>query len=246
MAITLADFNKIWASTSPLTPYSFSEANYKQGWNFIGSTPPARQMWDFLQKNNDEKMQYLANNYLPLSGGTLTGVLKTGYYISQSADDGRLSLNGGSNNDSGAYLNLYGKSHATEVGSFSLTAYDGTTRCGLYGKKDGTLTWDGKNVERVNSVGTNYIRYENGIQICWKSGAAFDTDDTPITLPVPFKDTTYAVSAIGKGLSTSTNISLPKIVGKTTTDFTIKGTSTNGITTFAGGTVDYVAVGYWK
>ena len=76
MAITTDDFNKIWASTSPLTPYSFSESQYKEGWNFIGGTPPSRQMWDFLQKNNDEKMQYLLNhfdNYLPLSGGTLTG-----------------------------------------------------------------------------------------------------------------------------------------------------------------------------
>lgn len=62
MTITLADFNKIWASTSPLTPYSFSESNYKQGWNFIGSTPPARQMWDYLQKQNDEKSQYLFNS----------------------------------------------------------------------------------------------------------------------------------------------------------------------------------------
>lgn len=75
MAITTDDFNKIWASASPLTPYPFSESQYKEGWNFIGSTPPSRQMWDFLQKNNDEKMQYLANNYLPLSGGTLTGVV---------------------------------------------------------------------------------------------------------------------------------------------------------------------------
>ena len=76
MAITTDDFNKIWASTSPLTPYEFSESNYKEGWNFIGSTPPSRQMWDFLQKQNDEKSQYLLNNfdnYLPLSGGTLTG-----------------------------------------------------------------------------------------------------------------------------------------------------------------------------
>lgn len=56
------DFDKIWASTSPLTPYSFTEANYKSGWNFIGATPPSRQMWDFLQKNNDEKAQYLFNN----------------------------------------------------------------------------------------------------------------------------------------------------------------------------------------
>lgn len=73
MAITKDDFGKVWASTSPLTPYAFSDAKYKEGWNLIGSTPPSRQMWDFLQKNNDEKMQYLANNYLPLNGGTLTG-----------------------------------------------------------------------------------------------------------------------------------------------------------------------------
>lgn len=62
MAFTIDDFNKVWASTSPLTPYEFSESNYKEGWNFIGSNPPARQMWDFLQKQNDEKMQYLYNN----------------------------------------------------------------------------------------------------------------------------------------------------------------------------------------
>lgn len=76
MTVTKDDFDKIWASASPLTPYSFSASQYKEGWNFIGSTPPSRQMWDFLQKNNDEKMQYLLNhfdNYLPLSGGTLTG-----------------------------------------------------------------------------------------------------------------------------------------------------------------------------
>lgn len=73
MAITLADFSKIWASTSPLTPYTFSDPNYAEGWNFIGGTPPARQMWDFLQKNNDEKMKYIVDNYLPLSGGTITG-----------------------------------------------------------------------------------------------------------------------------------------------------------------------------
>lgn len=84
MAITKDDFEKVWASTSPLTPYAFSDAQYKEGWNFIGSTPPSRQMWDFLQKNNDEKMQYLANNYLPLSGGTLTGVVNG---VTPTADD---------------------------------------------------------------------------------------------------------------------------------------------------------------
>lgn len=59
MAFTTNDFNKIWASTSPLTPYDFSETNYKEGWNFIGGTPPARQMWDSIQKLNDEKSKFL-------------------------------------------------------------------------------------------------------------------------------------------------------------------------------------------
>ena len=65
MAITTADFNKIWASTSPLTPYEFSESNYKEGWNFVGATPPSRQMWDFLQKNTDEKIKYIYTNMIP-------------------------------------------------------------------------------------------------------------------------------------------------------------------------------------
>ena len=59
MAFTTDDFNKIWASTSPLTPYEFSESNYKEGWNFVGGTPPARQMWDSIQKLNDEKSKFL-------------------------------------------------------------------------------------------------------------------------------------------------------------------------------------------
>lgn len=59
MAVNYTDFEKIWASTSPLTPYSFSDANYKRGWDFVGSTPPSRQMWDAFMQNADEKLQYL-------------------------------------------------------------------------------------------------------------------------------------------------------------------------------------------
>ena len=77
MAINITDFDKIWASTSPLTPYAFSDANYRQGWNFVGATPPARQMWDSYMKFSDEKQQYIVNNFLPLAGGTMTGALNT-------------------------------------------------------------------------------------------------------------------------------------------------------------------------
>jgi hypothetical protein len=61
--VTWDDFDRIWARTSPLTPYEFSDSNYSQGWNFVGSTPPARQMWDSIQKKNDEKFKYLRDNF---------------------------------------------------------------------------------------------------------------------------------------------------------------------------------------
>ena len=63
MPITWNDFDKIWAVSSPLTPYTFSDLNYAAGWDFIGSTPPARQMWDSLQKANDEKFKFLRDNF---------------------------------------------------------------------------------------------------------------------------------------------------------------------------------------
>lgn len=152
MAITLADFNKIWASSSPLTPYSFSEAQYKEGWNFIGGTPPSRQMWDFLQKNNDEKMQYLANNYLPLSGGTMTGntliTMGNGESYVRNWGNG-LYLGGTKDSNNASTLALFTNSNAN---GFQLQAGDGTTFKRMVGNPDGTLTWDGQPLLPVGIV----------------------------------------------------------------------------------------------
>lgn len=152
MAITLADFTKIWASTSPLTPYSFSDANYQQGWNFVGSTPPARQMWDSYMKWSDEKQQYIVQNFLPLSGGTMTGNIsfdetegRVGMSVSQN-EAGRLRLLGGSGITNGAQLLLNGKSQSSNAGQFQLGANDGTNDVSLLGKPDGTLTWGGNSI----------------------------------------------------------------------------------------------------
>ena len=62
MAITKADFNKIWGVSSSVPEYTFSDQDYADGWEFVGNLPPTRAMWDKLQKRNDEKMQYLMEN----------------------------------------------------------------------------------------------------------------------------------------------------------------------------------------
>lgn len=74
MAINITDFDKIWASTSPLTPYSFTDANYKRGWDFIGATPPSRQMWDAFMQTADEKSQWLYNETVRINQIVIQGI----------------------------------------------------------------------------------------------------------------------------------------------------------------------------
>ena len=148
MAITLADFVNIWASTSPLTPYSFSTSNYEEGWNFIGSTPPARQMWDAIQKQNDEKMKYIVDNFLPLSGGTMTGGITTSStdFIAKTNNTTHLTIAGGSAYSNSASLRLAGGEETGQTGLFQLRSQDGVNSKDLIGKPSGEFTWGGSNV----------------------------------------------------------------------------------------------------
>lgn len=147
MAINITDFDKIWASTSPLTPYAFSDANYQQGWNFIGATPPARQMWDSYMKLSDEKSQWLYNNKLSLSGGTMAGQIKTSFgdFIANTNDAQYIRINGGTDANNGASIILFGKDNSS-AGEFYIRARNGSTIKDLKGKPDGALTWDSKSV----------------------------------------------------------------------------------------------------
>ena len=53
------DFSKIWASNSPLPAYTFSDADYLTGWDFVGSAPPTKNEFDAWFKLVDEKLNYL-------------------------------------------------------------------------------------------------------------------------------------------------------------------------------------------
>ena len=54
-----ADFNKIYGSTATggLTP--ISDVNYAKGWEFVGSNPPTKNDFSYLQQVSDLKSQYL-------------------------------------------------------------------------------------------------------------------------------------------------------------------------------------------
>ena len=53
------DFSKIWASNSPLPAYTFTDADYLTGWDFVGSAPPTKNEFDAWFKMVDEKLNFL-------------------------------------------------------------------------------------------------------------------------------------------------------------------------------------------
>lgn len=59
-----ADFNKIYGSTATggLTP--ISDVNYAKGWEFVGSNPPTKNDFSYLQNLSDLKSQWLYLNKL--------------------------------------------------------------------------------------------------------------------------------------------------------------------------------------
>ena len=55
------DFSKIWASNSPLPAYTFSDADYLTGWDFVGSAPPTKNEFDAWFRLVDTKLNWLYN-----------------------------------------------------------------------------------------------------------------------------------------------------------------------------------------
>ena len=53
------DFSKIWASNSPLPEYTFSDADYLTGWDFVGSAPPTKNEFDAWFRLVDTKLKWL-------------------------------------------------------------------------------------------------------------------------------------------------------------------------------------------
>lgn len=58
------DFSKIYGSTATggLTP--ISDVNYAKGWEFVGSNPPTKNDFSYLQNLSDQKSQWLYSNKL--------------------------------------------------------------------------------------------------------------------------------------------------------------------------------------
>ena len=177
-----------------------------------------------------------ASGNLPLSGGTMTGAIITDSPIKASTDDNAVGVYGGTDYNNGGALQMFGKDHATYPGLFSIRASDGVDNKILIGQPDGTLTWDGKAVERVHaysiSASTGYVRYTSGLQIVWGDVSSVGTTAVEETYAVAF-------SAYPSVVATANSSATIYINANNSTRFTVR--TASGTTT-----VRYIAIGKWQ
>ena len=203
---------------------------------------------------NDANGNPIAGTYLPLAGGTMTGAIKwSGNDLNvikrDSGNDGICIIGGDTDNFSGATLQLFGQTHSSYAGRFYLRA---STKSGvndtshpsvnLIGSPDGSLTWNGKEIERVNSSGSNYIRYESGIQIVFDginvSGASSYVKT--YTYPVAFKkDLNVYIAITGRWASSNEQASIQND-NNTKFEVNITNAGSNSHNWL------FIAIGWWK
>lgn len=207
---------------------------------------------------NDANGNPIASTYLPLAGGTMSGAIKwdglsssNKFYAGFTEGDGSRDI-GWASTSHGAKIALrsadYDRDGTASVGEFIIIADNGTNEKNLCGRVNGSLLWDSKEVERVNASGSNYIRYESGLQICWghtgnKTATAGSTSQV-VTFPVAFKNSDYAVSVTSRYVSGSWTNNTTLINGNTTTsvELFLQNITSSAYTFY----FVWMAVGYWK
>lgn len=106
----------------------------------------------------------------------------------------------------------------------------------------GTATVGGKTVERINSSGTNYIRFESGLQIYYREVSVSSTNGSTYTFPAAFSTTPVGCATVF-GNSPNNNIFTVRIDVETTK---CKVLTNSGATPASNIGAFVIVVGKWK
>jgi len=137
----------------------------------------------------------------------------------------------------GIVLNPYEEGVSENNGTFYLCPADiGYRDGGLLGYPDGRLLYRGIRLDR-DSQGDNYIRYNNGIQICWGRFDGTQTVYFTITYPMPFKDWPY--TALNNGACNMAEWHAEYCTLGFAREQTYISSTTKPW-------INYIAIGYWK
>ena len=106
------------------------------------------------------------SGYVPRSGGAVM----TSDSLGRTVDNVEFRIDGGNGWGKGASVVMRGKDRSTDGGSLILHTQDSNGYCQMILKPDGTATWGNKKIDTIEEQGDGYIRYSNGLQICWGLG----------------------------------------------------------------------------
>lgn len=195
----------------------------------------------------------LAADVVKLSGDQAVGGVKTftspivitdnDVSVCRSNTTGALRLTGGNStlSDEGAMLSLFGSGHSALAGYFRIYT-GGAVHPYVEGRPSGKLTWDGKDILCVSESGSNYIRFSNGLQICWGS-VTISTASTglAVTFPKAFSATPNITFGLRPG-SVSTKLYNVLAYPRSSTGFTAYANDAAGHMAAA---ASYIAIGSW-
>ena len=170
--------------------------------------------------------------YLPLTGGTMTGGIKTDnveFAISAVDNAKSVRISGGTGWDAGGSFIARGEDHSSFPGEFVCRAVCGEKKVSLLGKPDGTLTWGGKEIVRLVASwrsGNNWYRkysdgwIEQGGKITNSGDKNTYTIKNTVSLHTPFSNANYTAMSTynGDNIHADNGIS---VLNQTTSSFSI-------------------------
>ena len=102
-----------------------------------------------------------------------------------------------------------------------------------------SLTIQTKDISVIEASGTNYIRYTNGIQVCWGT-VDVTTSNPTTTFPMAFNDIpSLTMTVHGTNFTRATSVQAPSLTATNFSASIYSNAHTNG-------TASYIAWGFWK
>lgn len=160
LIIDASRVNSIYGNSTTVQPPAVGAKLYIQV--FTSAVPASMaQAGEFINMLEAKADRTELENYLPLSGGTMTGSIFTTAEASVCGIDTAHSagINGGNGWGQGASYIAYGSAHASRPGQALVRACDGTNEARLYMTAAGVMNWTGKYISGANSAGSGLMLY---------------------------------------------------------------------------------------
>lgn len=195
---------------------------------------------------------YVDTQFLPLTGGNMTGELLVDSFGSLAKQDVPgyeeliLQAYDRANQWAGGFLSLrgYRGSVEEERGSFLLAARnkDGTSSSILLGTPSGKLVWSNNEVLRITGSGPGWVRFNPNIQICFGNSITTSENFVTVAYGAPFsQNPSVTTTIIGDGYNAG--VTYTCLVSTSTTSFRTTSFENGGL---APGVVFFwIAIGYY-